>query len=143
MKIYTASPYKNIMIVNNNKLENLYFLSVIEHCGFAENCQLYQHSKEALHYLIMQVNHETLLPDLIFLNLGMPGLQDIHFLNEIEKLPAKVIHHCPVVMMTSDAEMLNIQRTIGFPSIRCYIEKPLDVPTLLSIRHQSQQVKTG
>ncbi|AWH85483.1 hypothetical protein HYN59_10295 [Flavobacterium album] len=87
---------KCIMLVDDNKIDNFFHERVIKKCDAAETIIAKESAHDALEYLTAC----EAIPDIIFLDVNMPGMNGWDFLAEYKKLD--LTHECLVVVMISD-----------------------------------------
>src|SRR5690606_15881821 len=75
----------------------------------------FQHPEEALNQLKFQP------PDLIFLDINMPGMDGFEFLRELSALPVDL----QVIMLSSSISPADIQRSMEYRHVINYLTKPL------------------
>lgn len=80
-----------------------------------------ENGEEALHYLEHSVN----TPGLILLDLNMPIMNGVEFLNLVKSDPE--LRRIPVVVLTTSNEMEDKQKCFGH-SVAGYMTKPVSYP---------------
>jgi CheY-like chemotaxis protein len=90
-----------IMLVDDNPDDNFFHERVIRKHDFSEHVIVKQTGKEALEYLKAKDQNKGCHPDLIFLDINMPGMNGWEFLNEYKKLDLYFQGKIIVVMLTS------------------------------------------
>lgn len=96
-----SNELKCIMLVDDNKDDNFFHERVIKKCNAAEVVISKQRAKDALAYLRSEKNSGDLHPDLIFLDINMPGMNGWEFLEEYNKLDENLKSRVIVVMLTT------------------------------------------
>jgi CheY-like chemotaxis protein len=113
---------KNILLVEDDKDDQFFFIEALSQI---ENAYLYDianNGKEALHRL----TNSIYLPDLIFMDINMPGMNGIECLSEIIKNPKFM--NIPVIILTTSTNERALACKIG---AKAFIEKPTDSTLLL------------
>lgn len=85
-----------MMLIDDNKIDIFFHNRVIRKNNCAVSVVARESAFEALDYL---KSGET-LPDIIFLDVNMPGMSGWEFIDEYKKLGIK--HKCLIVVMTAD-----------------------------------------
>jgi CheY-like chemotaxis protein len=67
-------------------------------------------------------NHAIPLPDTIFLDINMPGLNGKECLAEFKRMPH--LEHIPIIMYTTSSNKLDIQETIQMGAFYFLTKKP-------------------
>ncbi|QYJ67628.1 response regulator [Flavobacterium litorale] len=92
---------KCIMLVDDNKSDNFFHERVILKCGAAETVIAKECAEEALSYLKNKANNDADHPDIILLDINMPGMNGWEFIEEYEKLDKDLQSKMIVVMLTT------------------------------------------
>jgi response regulator RpfG family c-di-GMP phosphodiesterase len=87
-----------IMLIDDNPDDNFFHERVIRKCDAAENIIVMQSASVALEYLRSKPDP---CPDLIFLDINMPGMNGWEFLEEYNKLEKSLQHQVIVIMLTT------------------------------------------
>jgi CheY-like chemotaxis protein len=80
---------------------------------------------EALEYLKSKKVDKAMLPNLIFLDINMPGMNGWDFLQEYERLDKELQSRVVIIMLTSSDNDDDVSRAKAWRSVSDYITKPL------------------
>ena len=127
------NPYKLIMLVDEDEIDNIINQKIIEANNFAEGIIVYQAGQEALDYLKENYTKAEALPDLIFLDINMPVMDGFQFLEEFEKLPGPVHEKIKIIMLSSSISPRDIDRAASNRFVIKYLNKPLNSRYLQAI----------
>jgi len=116
---------KCIMLVDDNQDDNFYHERVIKKSNAANLVVAKQGGKEALDYLKSSKDNEDLHPDLIFLDINMPGMNGWEFLEEYNKLDVKYKSKAIVVMLTTSENPDDKMKAISMKIATDFRTKPL------------------
>jgi CheY-like chemotaxis protein len=105
------------------------------------NKSLLQHSWENIEVLVANSGQEGLAfveepdrPDLIFLDIRMPLMSGIEFLEHFSKLEKEVISEIKIIMLSSSLDKEEISKSQEFPNVISFLNKPLDKEKILEVR---------
>jgi CheY-like chemotaxis protein len=93
--------------------------------------QLFEHytsfteAREALFYLEAHVNEPELLPDVILLDLNMPGFDGWEFLDHFAALYTSLRKMPSIYIVTSSVDEKDKLRSQSYPYVKGFISKPL------------------
>lgn len=95
-----------ILLIDDDEPTNFISQMLIENADCTENINIVQSGKEALNYLTGSSDYEgenNILPrpDLIFLDINMPGMSGWEFLDKYNKLEQKRKNEIIIVMLTT------------------------------------------
>jgi CheY-like chemotaxis protein len=120
------------MLVDDNEHDNFFHEREIKKNNLDTVVVAKKSGSEALEYLKSKKNDENLQPDLIFLDINMPGMNGWEFLHEynqmdkdlqirVQELQNRVI----IVMLTNSENPDDEQRAKTWRFVSDYITKPL------------------
>lgn len=110
---------KNILLVDDSETDQfLTKLFLEEHYPHSTIHQVYD-GQEALDFL----NQQTDSPDLIILDINMPGMDGLEFLAEYEKQPPNAT---TIAMLTSSNQKKDIDAVMKYDFVKFYFTKLLD-----------------
>src|ERR1700759_91114 len=114
-----------IMLVDDNPDDNFFHERVIRKNGSANIIVAKQTGPDALNYLKNRAEHPDKHPDLIFLDINMPGMNGWEFLTEYNKLDKELQSHAIVVMLTTSDNPDDKARAKDFGILFDFKTKPL------------------
>lgn len=116
---------KCILLIDDDEATNYLHKLYIEQANIVENIRIAYNGIEALEYLKNTQNSEYLIPELIFLDINMPGMNGWEFLEEYKKLDVKIKGSAIVIMLTASINPDDEAIGISHPNVVGYITKPL------------------
>ena len=122
------------MIIDDDELNNYICSKIIKYSGFAKNTVDFTDGSKALKHLSNTMNENPdELPEIIFLDLIMPGTNGWSFLKEYEKLDKTYKDKIYLSILTSSVYDADKEKAISFSDVDNYICKPLLEDELLRI----------
>lgn len=125
--------YNKVMVVDDAKIDRFLAEKVISKYAFAEEVISVNSGIGALEYLTSNTQDENALPDLIFLDINMPGMNGFEFLTEYKKLPEIVKRKCIIIMLSSSLHPEDKERALQSPYVCQFLNKPLTKQKLLEV----------
>lgn len=114
-----------ILLVDDNSADNFFHERVIKKTEYANAVIAKQSAPKALDYIKTKHEHPDKHPDLIFLDINMPGMNGWEFLIEYDKLPDELKTKVIVVMLTTSANPDDIEKAKAISSVTDFKTKPL------------------
>jgi CheY-like chemotaxis protein len=100
--------------------------TLLSKISFAKEIVDYSDASEALEQLKKNTqNGNGKLPDIIFLDLNMPGMDGWDFLEEYKSLPASFRQKCKLYLLTSSIDPVDKNKSQSYTFVSDFISKPL------------------
>lgn len=126
-----------IVLVDDEHVSIFITKKIVEREELADEIHAFELPEEALRYVQESLpNH---VPDVILLDLNMPGLSGWAFLEALQPYEAQLLGQCFVYVLTSSLDPIDTIRASEFPLVSGLIHKPLD---RIQIRTIFDQVAT-
>jgi len=120
-----------IMLIDDNKLDNFYHERVIRKHNAAKHVVVKESGEEALLYLRNKSqNPADMHPEIIFLDINMPGMNGWEFIEEYKKLDAEVQSRMVVVMLTTSENPDDVAKAKANDVLFAFKTKPLTIEIL-------------
>ena len=121
------------MIIDDAHIDRFVGDRVIRKSGFADSVICMESGYDALDYLLSNV---AFLPEVIFLDLNMPGMTGFEFLEQFDKLPEIIRENCSIVIASSSLHNADRELSLNNPYVEGFISKPLMVETLMELKEK-------
>ena len=79
--------FTNTLIIDDSEIDVLVNRRLMEIISFSENVTVMHTAEDALRYLKEECASSKYVPDLIFLDIYLPGMTGYEFIEEFKKLP--------------------------------------------------------
>ena len=121
------------MLVDDNADDNFFHARVINKSNSVGCVVVKQSARAALDYLQSSTQADDSHPDLIFLDINMPGMNGWEFLEEYKMLDEKYKSHTVVVMLTTSDNPDHILQSNTLNIAADYKTKPLTLEMLQEV----------
>jgi CheY-like chemotaxis protein len=116
-----------VMLIDDNDIDNLVTGKMLEVFGLVKQKLIMRGAREALDYLKRHEGQFDALPELILLDIRMPGLDGFDFLKEYETFPESTKQHARLFMLSSTLDPSDFSRAYANKYVTKVLTKPLDV----------------
>ncbi len=131
---------KNILLIDDSEADNFIHKRVIEKSGVTENVTLKYSGLDAIEYLTTLVNKKYPAPEIIFLDINMPGMDGWGFLAEYDKLDEGLKGGIVICMLTTSVDERDENKAKELNLVRNFFNKPLNKELLTSIVEEFHSV---
>lgn len=131
MKYYAA------MLVDDREVDNILHADKLKKAEFSEVVYQSNSAESALDLLrnlaLISTTKQNKLPSYVFVDLDMPVMDGIQFLEEFDKMDEFIKKSCRVVMLSATMNTDDIREARSNPSLYKFLMKPLNVKDLLTL----------
>jgi len=131
------STLKKVVLIDDDQVNNFVCESIIRNEKFADEVISFEWAEDALKYLQEESDKgKAHFPDLIFLDINMPGMDGWSFIEEYRKLPPHTTTHCCLFMLSSAVDRKDILTAKSNEEVKEFFSKPLSPEILDIIREE-------
>lgn len=113
-----------VLLVDDDQTTNFLNKLLLTRLGVTEPVLMAANGEEALRLLVQQGHEPATCPNLILLDMNMPVLNGLAFLEAYAQLPAAVQDAIVIVMLTTSLHPVDLARAQQLP-IAGFLNKPL------------------
>jgi CheY-like chemotaxis protein len=110
-----------IMLIDDDEDDNYFHQIILRKMDIAHHIEVAESGLEALDYL--EKGNEV--PDIIFLDINMPGMDGWDFLDEYKKLNAREKTTVIIIMLTTSISPADKEKAEKMPEITSFQSKPM------------------
>lgn len=124
-----------ILLVDDNPADNHFHKINISESGICDHVEVANDGNAALEYLkkSFSMSNKFPKPDIIFLDINMPGMDGFEFLEEYKKLADKYKSKVLIIMLSTSLNPDDQKKALSYEEIVEFQNKPLEVETLQKI----------
>lgn len=127
---------KTAWLVDDDELCNFLTAHTLKSKGFCTETRAFTSGRQALKELEATLEKES-IPEFIFLDLNMPGLDGWGFLKAYHQLPEELKKNCTLYVLSSSIDEDDAKRAKIDEDVRDFISKPLSNMDLEVIKFQT------
>lgn len=133
MTIEIQPKFENVMIIDDNNIDLYITKRLIIKTNFGKKVLEYADAAEALKYLQQNQDTISLLPQIIFIDIYMPGMSGFEFMECYDLLSDTLKMYCKVYIISSTIDQYDIERSRQDKNLTAFQVKPISKEFLDSI----------
>jgi len=127
------TPLKRVLLIDDDKVTNMLHRRVVERSGYALRVEVATDGQAALDILDADMAANRSFPELVFLDINMPGMGGFEFLENYARQiptpnPQMIIVMLSTSLLQSDHDKINAD-----PNVHSLCEKPLRLDDFLGM----------
>lgn len=126
----------NILLIDDSAADNFISNRIINKAAVAETVTTTTGAREALDFLTKAVNGQFPKPEIIFLDINMPGMSGWDFLDEYKLLDEAQKAGIVVCMLSTSNAHIDRKKAEEYDDIKDYSSKPLTKEKLMELIKQ-------
>lgn len=119
-----------ILLIDDDRPTNYIHKMIIERAAVTNEIIVQQSAEDALELLKSCPETGGSCPELILLDINMPGMDGWEFLDQYRNLPREQQSKYVVVMLTTSLNPLDKKRAETYPEVKAFVNKPLSIDTI-------------
>ena len=117
--------FSNILLIDDSEIDVLVNRRLMEIWRFSENIIIANNGEEALQFLKVECSTADYVPDLILLEVNLPGMNGYEFIEEFKKLPHHIKNKSKIVVLSVSQKHNELDEALQNSFVLTNIEKPL------------------
>lgn len=129
---------KSVLLIDDDPATNFYNKVLLERSKRLREVNVATDGKEALEILARLKSNDN-LPDMIFLDLSMHGMDGFEFLDQYRGFPEEDKSKTLLLVLTSSELQADKNKLESYSEVRSVIPKPISKLVLLSLMDQDDE----
>ncbi|CAM4173072.1 response regulator [Gillisia limnaea] len=125
---------RSICVIDDDQIYQIIVKKMISMAGIFENVLCYENAYKALEEL---KDPEIPLPNLILLDINMPGMDGWEFLSKLKEHRPQLGSETSIYIVTSSISFSDRDKAEAIPEVSGFISKPLSVAKLRELGEKS------
>ena len=125
--------HKTALLVDDSYIDNLISRKILENNSFAEKIIVIESPDQAIDFIRESILFQLNIPDVLFLDIRMPGMNGFDFLKELDMIEGIKDHNLKIYILSSSLDPTDFKKIQQNKLISKFIGKPLTTQILEEI----------
>ena len=142
----TEYAYSHVMIIDDSEIDVLVSRRLMELTHFASHVTITSTGEEAVDFLKNEVANAEQTPEIILLDMHLPGMSGFDFIRLFKTLPEFIVNKTKIVVLSAYQKQEEIEKLFENKFIAGQLDKPLtqeSLKKLLSWKSEGVGVSAG
>jgi len=133
--------YSHVMIIDDSEIDVLVSRRLMELTHFASHVTILSTAEEAVDFLRNEVANADKAPEVILLDMHLPGMSGIDFINLFKTLPEYLVDKTKIVIMSAYQKQEEIDKLFENKFIISQLDKPITQDSLKKLAALKEEVQ--
>ena len=129
--------YHSVLLIDDDDINNYVNFRLMKRMNFAENIFIHKMGSNALKFIDRLIEKKQTLPDFIFLDINMPEMNGMEFLQKLILKYRHLIHQTKIIIVSNLVRSTDLQEFVKL-GVDNFLAKPLTPINLEVIRNTSR-----
>lgn len=120
----------DFLLIDDDPIFNFLNEKIVTETGCAKDLKIFISAEEGYAYLQSLSDQSQPFPGIILLDLRMPSMNGIEFLELFHQFPEEHIKHTGIYMLSSSLNEADRLKTLAFGRVKDFLSKPLTIEQL-------------
>tara|TARA_R110002126_G_scaffold101608_1_gene233613 strand:- start:309 stop:722 length:414 start_codon:yes stop_codon:yes gene_type:complete len=120
-------------IVDDDSIYRFTMIKALESIKSSIDIMVFSDGEKAINFMLDNLDQESEIPDVIFLDVDMPVMDGFQFMEEFIKIKPRVGKSITIYMVSSSIDPVDTERANNISAISDYIIKPIGLVRLKEI----------
>ncbi len=127
---------KYVLIIDDDTINNFVCSRIIKLSGLSDKVECVLSADDGMAILENNISNADGLPDLVFLDINMPGKNGWDFLDKFKQMKPKLPKRVLIFMLSSSLYREDVEHSRVYDEVSDYITKPLAVDRLKELKEK-------
>lgn len=130
-----------VLLIDDDRATNFFNSIMINKHDSYDKVHCVQSGYEAIEYLENIGEGNAICPDLIFLDINMPGMNGWDFLTQFDRIKTTIPKEIKIVLLSTSSDPDEVRKSMVYYTVDDYICKPLSKSLLTSVSENHFKLK--
>ena len=133
----------NLFVLEDDLVQQYILKANLAQFKIFQNVSYYENGSPLVDYLHANKTNPECLPDMMFVDLEMSGVNGWHVLDELNKLNNSLYKQVIVYIITASISLSDRMRALKYDFVREFISKPVTKQTYIKISRDAGKIVCG